>query len=770
MSPAQRIAQLRSEILEHDRRYYVEAAPLIADQAYDGLFRELRELEAQHPELATPDSPTQRVGGRPSEGFVQVAHRVPMLSLDNLYADKDGPVALAKWIHSVEKLLPGETLEWFVEPKVDGVAVSLSYENGIFSLGATRGDGERGDDITQNLKTIRSLPLRLKEAPQFLEVRGEVYIPLDGFERCCEEMRAAGDEPFANPRNAAAGSLKLLDPRVVARRPLDVFLYGIGELSEDGPLTQEALVGWLAKLGFRTLPFHRLCRNAAEVVDAIKTLDGVRDGFGFETDGAVIKLNRIDLREIAGSTTRAPRWARAYKFVPEQAETVLRNITIQVGRTGALTPVAELEPVFLRGSTISRATLHNEDEIHEKDIRIGDTVVIQKAGEVIPAVVEVVLSKRLAGATRFDFAKHVGHKCPTCGGPIERDPEFAVWLCPNIRCPAQRTRRLEYMAKRTALDLEGLGGIVADKLVERGVVADPLDLFELEGEQKLQTILASLNLGTDAEPRVFGAKNAAKLVDAIRRARSLPLSRWLHALALPEVGETIAHDLASTHADIPAIASSDLLQMVVRREELRQAAEAANPKGRKNKSVPAQETAALGDAYRAALCELEAIESTLLARGFAEKSKRKHATMGIVCTVGPVVARAVLSYFASEEGRRLLQKLDKLGIQPTAAQAGVKAFAGRTFVLTGSLPTLSRTDAADKIRTAGGSVGSSVSRKTDYVVAGAEAGSKLELARELGIKVIDESELLELLGGDASVTKVAEDALKAPPAAQAELF
>jgi len=770
MSPAQRIAQLRSEILEHDRRYYVEAEPLISDQAYDGLFRELRELEAQHPELATPDSPTQRVGGKPSEGFVQVAHRVPMLSLDNLYADKDGPVALAKWIHSVEKLLPGATLEWFVEPKVDGVAVSLSYENGIFSLGATRGDGERGDDITQNLKTIRSLPLRLNGAPQFLEVRGEVYIPLDAFERCCEEMRAAGDEPFANPRNAAAGSLKLLDPKVVARRPLDVFLYGLGEVSEDGPLTQEALVGCLAKLGFRTLPFHRLCRSAAEVVDAIAALDGVRDGFGFETDGAVIKLNRIDLRGIAGSTTRAPRWARAYKFVPEQAETVLHNITIQVGRTGALTPVAELEPVFLRGSTISRATLHNEDEIREKDIRIGDTVVIQKAGEVIPAVVEVVLSKRPAGAERFDFAKHVGHKCPTCGGPIERDPEFAVWLCPNIRCPAQRTRRLEYMAKRTALDLEGLGGIVADKLVERGVVMDPLDLFELEGEQKLQPILAGLNLGTDSDPRVFGAKNAAKLVEAIRRARSLPLARWLHALAVPEVGETIAHDLASTHADIPAIASSDLLQMVVRREELRQVAEAANPKGRKNKNVSAQENAALGDAHKAALSELETIESTLLTQGFAEKSKRKDATVGVVCTVGPVVARAVLSYFASEEGRRLLQKLDKLGIRPTAVEAGVKALAGKTFVLTGSLPTLSRTEAADKIRAAGGNVGSSVSRKTDYVVAGDEAGSKLELARELRIKVIDEGGLLELLGGDAAASKVAEDAFGAGPAAQAELF
>jgi DNA ligase (NAD+) len=770
MSPAQRIVQLRSEILEHDQRYYIDAAPVISDRAYDALFLELRELEELHPELATPDSPTQRVGGKLLEGFGQVVHRVPMLSLDNLYADKDGPVAVSKWIQSVEKLLPGKVLEWLVEPKVDGVAVSLRYEDGVFILGATRGDGERGDDITQNLRTIRSLPLSIKNAPQFLEVRGEVYIPLAAFERCCDEMRAAGEEAFANPRNAAAGSLKLLDPKMVAKRPLELFLYGLGEVSEGGPSLQEELIHWLAKLGFRTPPFCRLCRSAEEVVNAIKALDALRDGFGFETDGAVIKLNQIEWRETAGSTTRAPRWARAYKFVPEQAETLVRNITIQVGRTGALTPVAELEPVFLRGSTISRATLHNEDEIREKDIRIGDTVIIQKAGEVIPAVVEVVLSRRPETAKPFDFAAHIGHQCPTCGGVINRDPEFAVWLCPNIHCPAQRTRRLEYMAKRTALDLEGLGGIVADKLVDRGVVADPLDLFELEGEGKFQLTLASLNLGTDGEPRVFGAKNAAKLVESLHRARNLPLARWLHALAIPEVGETIAYDLASAHRDIPGVASSELLKMVVRREELRQLAEARNPKGRKNKSSSQEEASNLSEAHGAIVLELDDVESKLLASGFAEKSKRKDSSSGVVCTVGPVVAKAVLGYFASEEGLRLLQRLSRLGIHPTSAEKGVKPVSGKTFVLTGSLPTLSRTEAADKIRAAGGNVGSSVSGKTDYVVAGTEAGSKLETALELGIRVIDEGRLLELLKGGGEVSKVSEEVQEMPSAGQGELF
>ncbi len=751
MAPAQRIEQLRAEIREHDRLYYQEATPQLSDLAYDRLLQELHALEIAHPSLLTPDSPTQRVGGKPLEGFQQVAHRVPMLSLDNLYADKDGPAGVAKWIQSVEKLLPGETLEWLVEPKIDGVAVSLLYENGRLSIGATRGDGERGDDITQNLRTIRSLPLSIEGAPAALEVRGEVYMPLEGFTRACEEMLAAGEAPFANPRNAAAGSLKLLDPKIVAKRPLEIFLYGVGAPPENGPSTQGALLAWLAGLGFPTPQFSRLCRSAEEVVAAIKALDAVRDSFGYETDGAVIKLNAIALRATAGFTSRAPRWARAYKFVPEQAETVLRGIVLQVGRTGVLTPVADLEPVHLRGSTISRATLHNEDEIRRKDIRIGDTVIIQKAGEVIPAVLEIVPGKRPPHAETFNFAAHTGNTCPACKGPIIRDPKFAVWKCPNLHCPAQRIRRLEYLAKRSALDLEGLGGVVAEALVEHGFVSDALDVFTLEKEGRLSDRLATLNLGTPQEPRVFGAKNAAKLAEAVRKARTEPLARWLHALAVPEVGETIAYDLASTHSDLEAVAHSELLELVLKRDLLSKAADESNPRAHKNKG--AQED--LSAAHSQLKAELDVVEQQLVERGFAKRSQRKSGESAIVCKVGPVVAKAVLDYFGSEAGQLVLAQLRELGISPkgsalanSAAQSdAISAVAGKTFVLTGTLPHLSRGEAADRIRSRGGSVSGSVSRKTSFLVAGTDAGSKLDEAQKLGIPILDEAALLTLLNG-----------------------
>lgn len=760
MSPELRALQLRAEIRAHDERYYQEAAPTVSDREYDLLLRELRELEAAHPDLATPDSPTQRVGGKPLEGFQQVAHRVPMLSLDNLFADKDGPAAVAKWIQSVEKLLPGRQLDWLLEPKVDGVAVTLRYQDGRLLLAATRGDGERGDDITQNIRTIRSLPLQLTNAPAELEVRGEVYLPLAGFERICEEMIAAGEAPFANPRNAAAGSLKLLDPAAVAKRPLELILYGLGEVPEGAPDTQLGLLEWLAQLGFRTPPFHRLCHSAAEVVAAIDSLDAVRDGFGFETDGAVIKLNTLAMRAQAGFTSRAPRWARAYKFAPEQAQTLLRDIFFQVGRTGVVTPVADLEPVHLRGSTISRATLHNEDEIRRKDIRVGDTVVIEKAGEVIPAVVRVVLEKRQPDALPFDFKAATGGLCPACRGPICRDPEFVAWLCPNLHCPAQRTRRLEYMAKRTALDLEGLGGIVADKLVETGALHAPLDLFALEHQQRLLPILTELNLGTPEEPRVFGAKNAAKLNAAVGRARTLPLSRWLHALAIPEVGETIAYDLAAAHPDLEALAASELLRAVLQRESLLALLEEKNPAARRNAKLTAGEKEQLKGEHEALRQELRRVDALLVGRRFAQPSKRKVAEgadsyAGIICTVGPVVAAAVEAYFASPEGLSVLKQLRELDIQPASATAsagalGSAAAAGKTFVLTGTLPNLSRDEAKARIRAAGGNVTGSVTGKTDFLVAGEEAGSKLEAARALAVPVLDEAGLLALLQGEAA--------------------
>lgn len=768
MNPEQRASELRELLREHDRRYYLEAAPTISDREYDLLFRELRELEAAHPELLTPDSPTQRVGGRPLDSFAQVTHRVPMLSLDNLFADKDGLEGVRKWIQSVERLLPGEALEWLVEPKIDGLAVTLRYEEGVLAVGATRGDGERGDDITQNLRTIRSLPLRLPKAPPTLEVRGEVYLPSAGFERMCEEMLAAGQEPFANPRNAAAGSLKLLDPRTVAARPLEISLYGLGEVAEEAPPTQDKLLQWLADLGFRTPPFQRLCPSAEAVAAAIEELDGIRDTFGFETDGAVIKLNSLALRERAGATSRAPRWARAYKFAPEQAETLLRAIVIQVGRTGVLTPVAELEPVHLRGSTISRATLHNEDEIRRKDIRVGDTVVIEKAGEVIPAVVRIVAEKRKPEAVPFDFESQIGGVCPACGGRVHRKPDFAVWLCPNLHCPAQRTRRLEYLAKRNALDLEGLGGIVAEKLVERGIVQDPLDLFALEKSGQLPLLLAALNLGTDNEPRVFGQKNATKLTEAVRRARNLSLARWLHALAIPEVGETTAYDLAAAHRTLEEVADSPLLRDVLERERLREVLLTANPRARSNRSKSPEAALQLQAIHSESEKALQALESRLLEAGFAKPSKRQQGAPGAIPVVGPVVAKAVLEYFASEAGRHVLARLAELeitpgGTAPEVSPALSHPLAGKTLVLTGTMPGLSRGDATALIRAVGGNVTGSVSRKTDFVVAGDSPGSKREEALRLGVTILDEAGLRNLLG------PVAPSA-SPPPPDQGELF
>jgi DNA ligase (NAD+) len=740
-----RASSLRREIEEHNRRYYEEARPSISDADYDALFRELRELEEAHPELLTPDSPTQRVGGKPATGFAEVRHAIPMLSLDNLFA-KDGLEGLRKFVASVERAVPGEPLEWLVEPKVDGLAVSLRYEDGHFAVGATRGDGERGDDITANLKTIRSLPLKISDAPAVLEVRGEVFLPVAEFRRVCDEMIAAGEEPFANARNTAAGTLKQLDPRLVAKRRLDIVLYGLGEVSDDAalPPTQEETLQWLHRFGFRIHRWMKLCHTVEDLMAAIEALDATRDGFGFETDGAVIKLNDLALRDRVGTHSRAPKWARAWKYAAERAETKLNAITIQVGRTGVLTPVAELDPVFLRGSTISRATLHNEDEIRRKDIRIGDTVVIEKAGEVIPAVVSVVLEKRPADAPPFDFAAHIHGQCPACGEPVRRDPQFAVWVCENVNCPAQKTRRLEYFAKRGALDLEGLGGIVADKLVERGLVGSPLDLFNLTEEQ-----LATLNLGSDEEPRIFGEKNARKLLDAIAASRERPLSRWLHALAIPEVGEETAHDLAAHHRDLAAVAESPLLRDVLELDRLHAEAEGANPRSRKHKERTPLEKQELASRHAELLAAANAAGRRLLDAGFATPAKRKDAGAADAITiVGPVVARAALAWFGSDAGREVLRRLRELGIDPQGASARAQdsPFAGKTIVLTGTLEKMSRGEASEKIRALGGNVSGSVSRKTDFVVAGPGAGSKLDDAQKLGVKVLSEAEFLALLG------------------------
>jgi DNA ligase (NAD+) len=708
-----RVAQLRDEIRKHDRFYYEDAAPIISDREYDGLYKELIDLERQFPDLVTADSPTQRVGGKPLKAFEQVAHLIPMLSLDNTYSEKEVKDFYAR----IRRLLPNEKIPVVIEPKVDGVAVSLIYENGRLRQAATRGDGHIGDNITQNIRTIRSVPDRLRDSsPRLLEVRGEVYMDREGFEKLNEERKKEGLPLFANPRNAAAGSLKQLDPAIVAKRPLGIVLYGTGAAEGLDIDLHSEVFPVLKRLGLPTTERWWVADSVDQILDAIHELDGIRHKFAYQTDGAVVKVNSFAQRERLGFTAKSPRWAIAYKYAAERVETLLKDIIIQVGRTGILTPVAALEPVFVSGSTVARATLHNEDEIKRKDIRIGDTVVIEKAGEVIPAVIEVLKSKRPRDAKPFDFAKHIHGKCPVCGGQIRRDPEFVAWRCENLQCPAQTTRRVEFFAARSALDIESIGGIVADKLVERGLVRDPLDLFELKVEQ-----LAKLNLGTEESPRIFGEKNATKAVNAIGRARTLPLSRWLYALAIPDVGKTTATQLARFHGTIEDVARSQLLHDVLAYHQKRERKESA-----------------------------EDIAERLINAGFAERSKSKAGKDGIVTEVGPVVAQSVLDFFRSTAGKKILQRMKQLRIEPkseklSAKKAAELPLAGKTFVLTGALPSMTREEATEKIEALGGHVTGSVSKKTDYVLAGAEPGSKFDKAKELGVRIIDEAQFKKML-------------------------
>ena len=710
---AVRIEQLRGEIRKHDRLYYEEAAPIISDRDYDRLYKELVDLESQFPDLATPDSPTQRVGGKPLKAFEQVSHLVPMLSLDNTYSEEE-----VKNFHArIQRLLPDERIPVVIEPKVDGVAVSLIYENGKLRQAATRGDGAVGDSITQNIRTIRSVPERLRGgAPKLLEVRGEVYMDRKGFEKLNDKRKKQGLPLFANPRNAAAGSLKQLDPATVAKRPLGIVLYGTGAAEGLDIEVHSEVFPLLKKLGLPTTEWWRVAGSLEKILNAIHELDGIRHKFAYQTDGAVVKVNSFAQRERLGFTAKSPRWAIAYKYAAERVQTRLNDIIIQVGRTGILTPVAVLEPVLVSGSTVGRATLHNEDEIKRKDIRIGDTVVIEKAGEVIPAVVEVVKPKRPREAKRFDFAKHIHGKCPVCGGPIRRDPEFVAWRCANLHCPAQTTRRVEFFAARGALDIESVGGIVADKLVERGLVREPLDLFELKVEQ-----LAKLNLGTEDSPRVVGEKNATKAINAIEQARTLPLSRWLFALAIPDVGKTTATQLAKFHEAIEDVANSELLRGVLDYHEKRDHKESGKQ-----------------------------IAERLIKAGFAKRSKSKAEKDGIVTEVGPVVAESVLNFFASAAGKKILRRMKELGIHPKSEKVSAKKavelpLSGKTFVLTGTLPSMTRDEATEKIEALGGHVTSSVSKKTDYVLAGAEPGSKFDKAKSLSVRIIEEAEFRKML-------------------------
>ena len=924
-----RHAQLADEIRGHDHAYYVAGRQLITDHEYDQLFAELQKLEKDFPELVTPESPTQRVGGAPSEKFARVKHLAPMLSLDKVEAsdhptkdeepdrdkrnraqDENTLAELRAFDTTIRKHLGRDKIQYIIEPKVDGVSISVHYRHGKLALGVTRGDGTEGDDITTNLKTVRGIPLELcrtgvapvsklneKETsedgdrrdacPTLLEVRGEAYISIKDFDALNAKFAAEGEKPFPNARNATAGTLKQLDPKLVAQRPIRAVFYATGAFSScDAPSpesgsdasvafsptgdeaspapslrrgvaatpfkTHSEMLETLAKFGLPTQKLWWVCDGIEEVLKVYREKivahydedKDLRRQLPYEIDGIVLKVNTLaDWAKIPGRS-RAPGYAIVHKPVPwiTPAETVLKAITVQVGRTGVLTPVAELEPVFVQGSTIARATLHNEDEIRRKDIRIGDTVVIRKAGMVIPEIFEVVKTKRPPGAKEFDLFKHVGGKCPACGGAIHRDERFiaatckkcrheirdpgfdrsfqgapcpkcgeqviraakyADWICDNIAtCPAQLYRRIEYFAARKALDLESLGGIVAEKLVERGLVKEPLDLFDLKLE-----VLGKLNLGTDDEPRTFGEKNATKILDALQRAKTAPLFRWIQALGLANVGEATAFYIGKWHLDFQDVADSNLLKLISEEGKLRNKASARDSDAEdgaetlisRRKPIWAlirKEIDHRSEDVESLRLEVEqerirfsreidivAPEHNALEKKAAEhkeqqkgksrnerenlpkdlqdqraKLKGRLSTLeerlnkaGMPEELGPVVAESVLDFFESEAGKKTLLRFKELKIWPLGGLASSKvpkesSLFGKTFVLTGSLPSLSRDAASALIRDAGGNVTGSVSKNTDFLLTGEEAGSKLEKAKELGVKILTEKEFLELLG------------------------
>jgi DNA ligase (NAD+) len=655
-----RIETLRRDIEEHNRRYYEEAAPTISDREYDQLYRELAELEKKYPQFAREDSPTRRVGGQPLKQFAQVTHRVPMLSLDNTYSVEE----LTEFYARITRLLPREKIPVVIEPKVDGVAVSLLYENGEVRYAATRGDGTVGDDITRNILTIHSVPRRLKgKAPAVFEVRGEVFMDKRGFEKMNADRVEQGLPAFANPRNATAGSLKQLDPALVAKRPLGIIFYGTGAIEGVKLEKHSDLFPLLKRFG---LPHSERIWSASStdaIVAAIHELDKVRHDFRYQTDGAVVKVDSFAQRERLGFTSKSPRWAIAFKYEAERVETKLRDILVQVGRTGVLTPVAALDPVLVSGSTVSRATLHNEEEIARKDIRIGDTVIIEKAGEVIPAVVEVRKDLRSGSEKKF----RMPIKCPECGSVVVKDAEQVAVRCVNAQCPAQVRRRIEHFASRGAMDIEGLGEMMVTQLVKAGLVRDVAEIYTLDAAKLSQL-------------ERTGEKSIRNLLDAIGRSKTRPLWRLIFGLGILHVGETSSRELAAHFQSIDAL-------------------------------------------MNAAAAELQRIPD-----------------------VGEVVGASIHQFFQEPHNRELITRLKKAGVKPTVEprKKSDSAIAGTTWVITGTL-SQPRDEIAEIIISRGGKVSGSVSKKTSYLLAGEEAGSKLEKAKKLGVKIIDEKEFRRML-------------------------
>ena len=724
-APEKRVAELRQLIDHHNQLYYTQAEPEISDAEYDKLFRELEDLEKKHPELANPNSPTQRVGSKPLDGFSQITHPVPMLSIDDVFelteqavknlSDKEvekvgrrcSEHELITFYQRLQKNLGRENIAVTLEPKIDGVAVSLYYENGNLKYAATRGDGTTGDDVTRNVRTIRNIPLNLKEGlhsaaqqlqiPSILEIRGEIFMPNSAFAAMNEERDEAGLPTFANPRNATAGTIKQLDPKIVAQRPLAFLAHGLG--AYDGE-DLDSETDFHALLDHFSIPRNqpvRIAENLDELLAGIAFYRDHRHDIDHATDGVVVKVIDRSEREQLGFTSRAPRWAAAYKFLPEQQETTLKDISIQVGRTGVLTPVAELEPVLISGSTVSRATLHNQDEISKKGIYIGAKVLVEKAGEIIPAIVKVIdpdPSKK-----PFSLYDFVAGKCPSCHAPITQEEGFVAWRCTNFECPAQAVTAISHFSARKALDIEGLGETVAEALVRHGHAKSPLDLFSLTEET-----LANLNLGTEEAPRRFGEKNSAKIIAALEAARTKPLNKWLYAMGIRQLGESAAKELSRLHQNLTDIPKSEILTELV--NDIRNDAKKKNP----------------------------ALEP-----------------YAITGDVGRAVAESILAFFLSEAGQRTLQRFAELKINPESnnyspkpAEAPKLLFTGKTFVITGTL-SQDRDHFKTIIENHGGKVSGSVSKKTDYVLAGESAGSKLDKAKELGVQILDEAAFNSML-------------------------
>jgi DNA ligase (NAD+) len=669
MNPAQRIPALRAELAHHNHCYYTLDAPEISDSAYDALMRELQTLEAANPELVTPDSPTQRVGGAVLDRFEKVTHRQQMLSLGNVFDD----VEFTEFDDRIRKAMTVEEVEYVCEPKMDGLAIELVYEAGRFVGGSTRGDGVIGEDVTENLKTIRNLPIHLsgKAIPKLLEVRGEVFIRKADFKRMNERLLANGEETFVNPRNSAAGSLRQLDSRITASRPLSLYVYEVGTVLGREFATHVEKLEAMASWGLPVNPRRFWAKGFDGVKAAWSDLLAERHALPYEIDGLVVKVDRADFRSRLGQVSKSPRWAVAWKFPPEEMETQVERILVQVGRTGAITPLAELKPIFVGGVTVSRATLHNEDELRRKDVREGDWVFVRRAGDVIPEIVKVITARRTGLEKPFVFPTN----CPVCTAPVRKEEDAAIARCTNRACPAQLAGRLRHFSTRTAMDIDGLGEKLCEAMVEKGLVTSVADLYEL-------------NLDRLIGLERMGEKSAQNLLDAIATSKDTTLRRFIYALGIPDVGEATAKALAEHFREVPAI-------------------------------------------MNASLENLERVKD-----------------------IGPEMASSIRGYFDEPENRAVVEALllrhHVVPRPPEVVAAG--AFKGKTVVLTGTLAGMSRDEAKGAIERQGGKVSGSVSKKTDFLVAGDEAGSKLAKAKELGVKVLTEAELLVLLNEPESAS------------------